>query len=47
MAPTGVATFNVDGFTLHSLLDQPTRGDFKELHGERLQCLQKRLKDVD
>ena len=47
MAPTGVAAFNVDGFTLHSLLDLPTRGDFKELHGERLQCLQKRLKGID
>ena len=26
MAPTGIAAFNIDRFTLHSLLDLPTRG---------------------
>lgn len=35
-APTGVAAFNIDGHTLHSLLALPTKGDFKELEGERL-----------
>ena len=39
-APTGVAAFNVDGHTLHSLLSLPTRGDFKDLEGERLNKLQ-------
>ena len=28
-APTGVAAFNVDGYTLHSLLSLPVKGDFK------------------
>ena len=36
-APTGVAAFNVHGCTLHSLLSLPTRGEFKDLEGERLQ----------
>ena len=36
-APTGVAAFNVDGYTLHSLLSLPIRGDFKDLEGKRLQ----------
>ena len=35
-APTGVAAFNIDGQTLHSLLSLPTRGEFKDLEGERL-----------
>ena len=39
-APTGVAAFNVNGHTLHSLLSLPTRGDFKDLEGERLTKLQ-------
>ena len=39
-APTGVAAFNVDGHTLHSLLSLPTRGEFKDLEGERLNKLQ-------
>ena len=29
-APTGVAAFNIDGYTLHSLLSLPTRGDLEE-----------------
>ena len=37
-APTGVAAFNV-GVTLHSLLQLPTRGDFKDLGGDQLQRL--------
>ena len=32
--PTGVAAFNIEGHTLHSLLSLPVKGDFKE--GERL-----------
>ena len=39
-APTGVAAFNVDGYTLHSLLRHPVKGDFKQLEGNRLQTIQ-------
>jgi len=36
VAPTGVAAFNIEGTTLHSLLSLPTRGEFKDLEGEQL-----------
>ena len=39
-APTGVAAFNVQGYTLHSLLRLPTKGEFKELEGNHLHELQ-------
>ena len=42
-APTGVASFNIDGYTLHSLLALPTRGDFKDLQGTSLQRMQEAL----
>ena len=45
-APTGVAAFNVSGHTLHSLLSLPTKGEFKDLEGERLHSLQQSLADV-
>ena len=45
-APTGVAAFNVDGCTLHSLLSLPTKGDFKDLEGERLNKLQQSFTDI-
>ena len=35
-APTGVAAFNVDGHTFHSLLSLPTKTDFKDLEGDHL-----------
>ena len=38
--PTGVAAFNVQGYTLHSLLRLPTKGEFKELEGNCLHELQ-------
>ena len=47
MAPTGVAAFNVGGFTLHSLVHLPTRGEFKALQGEQLQQLQQSFSGVD
>ena len=47
MAPTGVAAFNVGGFTLHSLLHLPTRGEFKAPEGEQLQQLQRSFSGVD
>ena len=45
-APTGVAAFNIDGQTLHSLLSLPTRADFKDLEGERLTKLQQAFSEV-
>ena len=45
-APTGVAAFNVQGCTLHSLLQLPTKGDFKDLQGESLNKLQQSLNGV-
>lgn len=39
-APTGVASFIIDGTTLHSLFHPPTKGEFKELDGNRLLQLQ-------
>ncbi len=45
-APTGVAAFNIDGHTLHSLLSLPTKGDFKDLEGERLHRMQEGLATV-
>ena len=45
-APTGVAAFNIDGHTLHSLLSLPTRGEFKDLEGERLTKLQQSFPEV-
>ena len=43
VAPTGVAAFNIDGNTLHSLLSLPTKGEFKDLKGEHLKRLQQSL----
>ena len=45
-APTGVAAFIIDGQTLHTLLALPTRGDFKDLEGNRLHLLQQQLSSV-
>ena len=39
-APTGVAAFNIEGYTLHSLLSLPVKGDYKDLEGERLHRMQ-------
>ena len=47
VAPTGVAAFNVDGHTLHSLLCLPTKGEFKDLEGERLNRIQQSLSTID
>lgn len=45
-APTGVAAFNVEGYTLHSLLKLPTKGDFKDLEGQALYKLQQVLAEM-
>ena len=46
-APTGVAAFNVDGHTLHSLLSLPTKGEFKDLEGEHLHRIQQSLANME
>ena len=46
-APTGVAAFNIDGHTLHSLLSLPTKGDFKDLQGEQLHQIQQSLATME
>ena len=45
-APTGVASFIIVGTTLHSLLHLPTRGEFKQLEGNRLQQLQQAMSSI-
>ena len=47
IAPTGVAAFNVQGHTIHSLLYLPTKGDFKDLEGDRLRSLQQNLQELE
>ena len=42
-ASTSVATFNIEGYTLHSLLSLPTKGEYKDLEGERLHHMQQSL----
>jgi len=42
-APTGVASYNIQGCTLHSLFSLPTKGDFKELEGQKLHNIQQSL----
>ena len=46
-APSGVAAFNIEGRTLHSLLSLPVKGEFKELQGERLHEMQQSLADME
>ena len=45
-APTGVASFIIDGTTLHSLFHLPTRGEFKELEGNQLLQLQETMSPI-
>ena len=45
-APTGVAAFNIEGYTLHSLLSLPVKGDYKDLEGERLHQMQQSLANM-
>ena len=46
-APTGVAAFNIEGYTLHSLLSLPVKADFKELQGQRLHEMQQSLAAIE
>ena len=45
-APTGVAAFNIDGHTVHSLLNLPSKADFKDLEGEYLHQMQQSLANM-
>ena len=45
-APTGVAAYNTDGTTLHSLFSLPKKDDFKQLEGQKLHKLQQLLEDM-
>ena len=45
-APTIVASFIIEGRTLHSLLHLPVRGDFKEMEGSNLQKMQDDLLSI-
>jgi len=42
----GVASFNIEGYTLHSLFNLPIRGEFKELQGHPLHLLQQSFSEV-
>ena len=42
-APTGVASYNISDSTLHSLISLPTKGDFKDLDGRKLNEMQQSL----
>ena len=46
VAPTGVTAFNVQGYTIHNLLDIQVKGEFKDLTGDRLLSLQQRFTGV-
>ena len=41
-----MASFNVEGHTLHSLLNLSIRGEFKDLEGEHLKQLQQSFSNV-
>ena len=41
-----LASFIIDGITLHTLLHLPTRGEFKELEGNRLLQLQEVMSTI-
>ena len=45
-APTGVAAFNIEGHTLHSLLSLPTKGEYKDLEGESLHHMQQSMAEM-
>ena len=45
-APTGVAAFNIEGHTLHSLLSLPTKDEYKDLEAERLHHMQQSMPEM-
>ena len=46
-APTGVASYNIEGSTLHSLFNLPTKSDFRQLEGQKLHELQQSLENMN
>lgn len=44
--PTGVASYDIEGLTLHSLLSLPTKGDFKDLDRRKLNEMQQSLSQI-
>ena len=42
-APIGVASFNIEGITLHSLFSLPTTGNYKQLQDQKLTNTQQSL----
>lgn len=46
LAPTGVATYAIDGQTLYKLLKLPSRGVFEELSSTTLQTVQADLNGI-
>ena len=46
-ASTSVATCNIEGYTLHSLLSLPTKGEYKDLEGEHLHHMQQSLAGME
>ena len=46
VAPIRVAAFSIHVSTLHTLLHLPTRGEFRELEGDRLKSLQSTFEGV-
>ena len=46
-APTGVASFNIQGYTSHNLFNLPTRGEFKDLQGQKLSDIQQSFSEVN
>lgn len=45
-APTGAASYNIDGSTLHSLFNLSTKGDFRQMEGQKLQEMQQSLDNM-
>ena len=46
-APTSVASYNIQGYALHSLFSFPIKGDFRELEGQRLHNIQQSFAEVN
>ena len=46
-ASNGIAAFNIEGQTLHSLLSLPVKGKYKDLEGEQLHKMQQSLADME
>ena len=46
-APTGIASYKIQGVTLHTLFHLPTKGDFKDLEGHKLHDAQQSLSEMN